>query len=110
MELALQAPAIALETQNAKPAVVYSKYILRIGNGANGPDSDYVQEHIFFSNVSIGEAIKKVQSDTNIPDAILINPESISDDIAILKDLSQKRAIPLILYTPKYDKAVKTLA
>lgn len=110
MELALQAPAIALETQNTKPAVVYSKYILRIGNGTGSLDSDYVQEHVFFSNVTIKEAINKVQYDSNIPNAILISPESVSDDVSLLKELAQKKAIPLILYTPKYDKAVKTLA
>src|SRR5687768_2073381 len=110
MELALQAPAIALETQNTKPAVVYSKYILRIDSGTSGPDSDYVQEHIFFSNVTLPEAIKKVGNDSNLPDAILINPESVSEDIAELRELSQKKAIPLILYSPKYDKTVKNLA
>lgn len=110
MELALQAPAIALETQNTKPAVVYSKYILRVDNGTNRTDSDYVQENIFFSNVSKTEAIKRLESDVNPPDAILINPESVPDNIVQLKELSQKRAIPLILYTPKYDRSVKSLA
>ena len=110
MELALQAPAIALETQNTKPAVVYSKYILRVDNGSAAPDSDYVQEHIFFSNVSLGDAIKKLGNDATLPDAILINPESISDDVSQLKELSQKKAVPLILYTPKYDKSVKSIA
>jgi lipopolysaccharide/colanic/teichoic acid biosynthesis glycosyltransferase len=110
MELALQAPAIALETQNTKPAVVYSKYILRIANGTSNPDSDYVQEHIFYSNVTVREAINKVKSESNRPDAILINPESVSDDVAELKELMQKQAIPLILYTPRYDKVFKSLA
>jgi lipopolysaccharide/colanic/teichoic acid biosynthesis glycosyltransferase len=110
MELALQAPAIALEQDNTKPAVVYTKYILRIDNGNRNPDSDYVQEHTFYSYVSIREATNRIQSESNRPDAILINPESISDDIAQLKDLAQKNAIPFLLYTPKYDKAVKNLA
>lgn len=110
MELALQAPAIALETQGAKPAVVYSKYILKVDKGIGGPDLDYVQEHVFFSSVSIKDAIRKVRNDANLPDAILINPESISNDISELRELSQKKAIPFILYTPKYDKTVKSLA
>lgn len=110
MELALQAPAIALESQNTKPAVIYSKYILKVDTGTNGQPTDYVQENIFFMNVSMAEAIKKIQSGANPLDAILINPESVSDDIGQLKELSQKKAIPLILYTPKYDKTVKALA
>jgi lipopolysaccharide/colanic/teichoic acid biosynthesis glycosyltransferase len=110
MELALQAPAIALESKNATPAVVYSKYILRINNSAGNLESDYVQEHTFFSNVTLKEALKKVEADANTPDAILIDPESISEDITQLKDATQRKAIPLILYTQKYDKSVKNLA
>lgn len=110
MELALQATSIALESPKAKTAVVYSKYILRIGNAASIPDGDYVHEHIFYSNVTLREALAKIQADPDAPDAILINPESISGDIAQLKAVTQKRAIPLILYTPKYDKAVKSIA
>jgi lipopolysaccharide/colanic/teichoic acid biosynthesis glycosyltransferase len=110
MELALQAPAIALETKNTKPAVVYSKYILRIHNGNTDSDSDYVQEQTFFSNVTLSDAIKRVQSDINTPDAILINPESVSDEISQLREITQKKAVPLILCTTKFDKAVKSLA
>jgi lipopolysaccharide/colanic/teichoic acid biosynthesis glycosyltransferase len=110
MDLALQAPAIALETQNTKPAVIYSKYILRIHNGNTGSDSDYVQEQTFFSNVTVSEAIKKVQSDTNTPDAIILDGESIPEEISQLREITQKKAIPLILHTAKFDKAVKSLA
>ena len=110
MELALQAPAIALETQTAKPAAVFSKYILRIDNEASGPDSGYVQENIFFSDVTLPEAIRKIQAESNSPDAILINPDSVSEEINQLKEIAQKKAIPLMLYTAKYDKAVKGLA
>ena len=110
MDLALQVPAIELESENAKPAVAYSKYILRIGNGNNGVDTDYVQEHIFFANVALSEAIKKIQTDSNLPDVILINAESVSDNVAQLREISQKKAIPLILYSSKYDKASKSLA
>ena len=110
MELAIQSPAIALESDNTKQAVVYSKYILRIDNETCGPDSDYSLENILFSHVSLREAMNKVQVEFNPPDAVLINPESVSQDIGQLKELTQKKAIPLILYTPKYDKSFKTLA
>lgn len=105
MELALQATAIALQSDNA---VVYSKYILRIDSGV--PESDYVQENIYFSTLSLQEAVKKLELDTSSPDAILINPECATGDITKLREVSQKKAIPLILYTPKYDKSVKPLA
>lgn len=110
MELALQASAIALESDSTKPAVVYSKFILRIDKATNGPDSAYVQEHIFFSNTTLTEAIKSIKSDSILPDAVLISPESVSEQVAQLREITQKKAIPLIVYTPKYDKSVKALA
>lgn len=110
MELALQAPAIALDSQKATPAVVFSKYILRIDNEGGGSVSDYVQENIFFSYVTLKDAIKKIQAEPTAPDAILIDPDSVSDEFSSLKEIAQKRAIPLILYTTKYDKDVKSLA
>ncbi|MEX1238143.1 MAG: sugar transferase [Cyclobacteriaceae bacterium] len=110
MEFALQAPAIALDTQATKPAVVFSKYILRIDKEVKGQDSDYVHENTFFCYVSLKEAIRRIQAESNIPDAVLINPEGVSDEIGQLKELTQRKAIPLILYTPKYDKNVKGLA
>lgn len=110
MDLALQAPAIALETKNTKPAVVYSKYIIRVDSSIKGPDSEYVQENIFFCHVSLSEAIRKIKSDPGTPDAILVNPDCVSDEISQLKELTQKKAIPLVLYTSRFDKAVKGLA
>ncbi len=107
MELALQASSIALETPKA--SVVYSKYIFRIGHAAGMPEGDYVQEQVFYSNVSLREAVAKLRSEPK-PDAIIVNPENISDDISELKDEAQKRAIPFILYTSKYDKSVKNIA
>lgn len=110
MELALQAPAIALETAETKPAVVYSKHILRIDNQSSVVQSEYVQEHIYYTSKTLNEAIEVLRDDSSTPDAILIDPESVSDDITQLKEITQKKAIPLILYTPRYDKNVKNLA
>ena len=110
MELALQAHAIALETPKAKTATIYSKYILRIDNASGIPDGDYVQEQLYYANVSLKEAVSRIENEPNLPEAILINPENIAGDIAVLKEAAQKKAIPFILYTPKYDKAVKNIA
>jgi lipopolysaccharide/colanic/teichoic acid biosynthesis glycosyltransferase len=110
MELAIQAPAIALETQSSKAAVVFSKYILRVDHRVKGPDSDYVQENVFYTYSTLKEAINKINGDSNMPDAILVSPESVSAEISQLKEITQKKAIPLLLYTPKYEKAVKGLA
>ena len=109
MELALQASAIALDSDSTKPAVVYSKFVLRIDKEVSGSEG-YVQDRIFYSNTTLSNALTSIQADAIPPDAILINPESISDEISQLREISQKKAIPLILYTAKYDKNVKSLA
>lgn len=109
MDLAIQASAISLES-NSKTAAVYSKYILCVDNTASVPNGDYVQEDIMYSNISLKEAISKIHGDQNTPDAVLINPESVSEDIMQLKEVAQKKAIPFILYTTRYDKAVKSIA
>lgn len=112
MELALQGPAIALETPSTKPAVVYTNYILRIANQSGVSDADCDLEHILFSTVTLKEAISMVQSeDETAPDAILLGPDCANEDaIDDLRTASRERAIPLILYTPKYDKTVKSIA
>ncbi len=111
MELALQVPAIALESEDTRPAAaVYFKYILRIENEHVAAPSDYVQEHIFFSNTTLSVAIERLRAETNMPDAILLNADCVSDKISELKEITQKHAIPVILHTAKYDKAVKELA
>lgn len=111
MDAALKAQAVTLNPQGAQPAVVYSKYIMRIDDQAKGAaEPNQVNEHVFFSDVTLLEAITKLESDVNPPDAVLINPESASKDISRLREISQKRGIPLVLYTSKYDKSVKPLA
>lgn len=110
MELALQASAIDLNPPNTKSTLVYSKYILRIGKVTSEYANDYVQEHTFFSHVTPEEAISKLEGEGDSPDAILITPECVSPEVEKVRDLTRHRAIPFILYTPKYDKSVKPLA
>jgi lipopolysaccharide/colanic/teichoic acid biosynthesis glycosyltransferase len=46
-----------------------------------------------------------------VPDAILLGPDCAdADAISDLSTAARERAIPLILYTPKYDKTVKSIA
>jgi len=110
MELALQAQAIALDAQTAQPAAVFSRYILRVDKGITGGNSDYVQENTFFSYVTLREAINKLESASDTPDAVLVHPESVSEEISQLKELAQRKAVPVILYTNKYEKNAKGLA
>lgn len=110
MELAIQAPAIALESPNATAAAVFSKYILSIDSTSGLSGSEYIKENILHANLTLREAVAKILSDPNTPDAILIHPQNVNVDIGQLKGVAQKRSVPLILYTQKYDKAVKNIA
>jgi lipopolysaccharide/colanic/teichoic acid biosynthesis glycosyltransferase len=112
MELALQGPAIALESPSAKPAVIYTNYILRIANQSGSSEADCNLEHILFSTVTAKEAIARLHADDEtVPDAILLGPDCAdADAISDLSTAARERAIPLILYTPKYDKTVKSIA
>jgi lipopolysaccharide/colanic/teichoic acid biosynthesis glycosyltransferase len=107
MELALQAPAITLE-QTKQQKAIYTKRILRVDAATYAPDKNYIQDNIYFSIVSIKEAIHLMGEE--LVDAILINPEYLSDEVGALKELGRTKSIPVILYTPKFEQAVKETA
>lgn len=108
MELVLQAPGISLE-QPRRKTVTYTKHILRIDNHQRGFDHTYLQENIYFSTVTVKEAIDAVQGEGNI-DAILVHPESINADFATLKDIAAKKTVPVMLYTPAFESLAKNTA
>jgi lipopolysaccharide/colanic/teichoic acid biosynthesis glycosyltransferase len=109
MDLALQASTVGEESKNASPAVVYSKHIIKLIKESTYPEC-YDQEQVLFTTLSIAETIKRLESDANPPDAILIDPDSITEEVSNLTEASRRYAVPLILYTSKYDKSVKSLA
>lgn len=107
MELALQAPLQVkqLTVEEVKPQVtVYTRRILRVEN--TQAEKDYIQENTYFSTVTLSQAINVLQEGVDI-DAILINPLCIDENIKQLKELSRVKAVPLFIYTPKYDQHVK---
>src|SRR5690606_25374671 len=109
MDLALHSPAISIKTDNHKSAVIYTKSILLIGIDGAGGQSE-VSESVLFTNVSLSQAIEKLQQPNNAPDAVMIHPESVAQDTDRLRQLTCSKSIPLILYTERYDAAVRKLA
>lgn len=106
MELVLQAPSISLE-QPKRKVIPLTRQILRIDGSRT---SDQSLENITFTYASIKEAINQVQvNDTNV-DAVLVNPESITADIATLKEIARKKSIPIILYTSTFEPSAKKTA
>jgi lipopolysaccharide/colanic/teichoic acid biosynthesis glycosyltransferase len=109
MELVLQAPGISLEQPKRKSAI-FTRTILRIEHTHRTFDHTYLQENICFSNVSVSEAIAKVQEGSTTIDAVLIHPESVNGDLTALKDAARKNAVPIILYTTTYEASARTIA
>lgn len=109
MELVLQAPSITLE-QPKRQTATYSLRILRIDKMPRASDQTYLQDNIYFTYVSLKEAIKIIsQTDSDI-DAVLLHPQNINGDIATLKDIARRRSVPLIVYTPIYEPSAKATA
>jgi lipopolysaccharide/colanic/teichoic acid biosynthesis glycosyltransferase len=88
----------------------FTKHILRVDRHAHMPDHDYIQEEIYFSNSRIQEAIDIITKNAGGLDAVMINPEEFTVNITSLIDIARRNAIPLILYTPKFEHAAKDLA
>jgi lipopolysaccharide/colanic/teichoic acid biosynthesis glycosyltransferase len=113
MELAIPAPslqaaqAIVLEEAKSK-AAVFTRRIIKINDAAAAAESDYVQENTFFSTVSLQQALTIInQENEGVIDAILISPQSTGKDITKLNELSKLKAIPVFVYTPRFDQSAK---
>jgi len=116
MELAIPASSLqaaqSIVLDEVKPkASVFTRRVLRIDTSDFVSDKEYIQENTHFANVTLQQALSVVnQEDEGAIDAILINPEQITNQISKLKELSRLKSIPLFIYTPKFDKAAKAKA
>jgi lipopolysaccharide/colanic/teichoic acid biosynthesis glycosyltransferase len=96
---------------NTKTQVpVFTRHILRIDTDSQVPEHDYIQESIYFTHFSLLDAITEVNKQEAAYDAILINVSDIASDFGRLKGIAKTKALPLIIYTPKFDERVKDLA
>ena len=124
MELAILHPLLDAETvvSKAGPAIAseevnlassFTKHILRVDSRDQVPGHDYTQEKIYFTHSSMQGAIDQVRRKTSTLDAILLQPEQDLVNVILLKSLTEiarQKAIPLILYTPKFKQTAKDLA
>lgn len=109
MDLALQAPALSLE-QTQQKTTAYAIHILKIDQAQRTGDRSYAQENINFTIVNFKEAIALINSGEERFDAILFNQQHLSNDLLMVRDLSRKHAIPLMVYTPLFESSAKTTA
>jgi len=124
MELALRLPALETEpvvleagltiaTQHVIPEYLFTNHIVRVDNLDQVTEHDYSLENIYFTHSTMQGAIDHVQRRAAALDAILIQPELGFVNITLLKSLAEmakQKAIPLILYTPKFRQVARDLA
>ncbi|MBT1702577.1 sugar transferase [Chryseosolibacter indicus] len=116
MDLAIQAPSIQ-EAQSVtldeakRSAGVYTRRILKIETFSSTPESNHIQDNTYFSTVSTKLAIEIISNelDGNIS-AVLLNPDFIDDDIAKLREVTRAQAVPLFVYTTKFNQDAKEAA
>jgi lipopolysaccharide/colanic/teichoic acid biosynthesis glycosyltransferase len=101
---------LSLARQQKVSVPVFTKHILRIDSIATEPEHDYIQETIYFTNTNVGEAADFLRKNHVPQDAILVNPQDLKGDVQQLKTVAQQKAIPLVLYTTKFDQSAKELA
>jgi lipopolysaccharide/colanic/teichoic acid biosynthesis glycosyltransferase len=104
---------LSLARQPKVSVPVFTKHILRIDSFSTEPEHDYIQETINFVSCSLKEAKESITTTNSAQqDAIMVHPENLSGEKEILelKNTAQQQAIPLVLYTPKFDQGSKDLA
>jgi lipopolysaccharide/colanic/teichoic acid biosynthesis glycosyltransferase len=101
---------LSLVSESKTQVPVFTKHIIRIDSSDYTPEHEYIQEKIFFTNSTIRQAIDEIKVEGMTHDAVMVNPANLSTDIYGLKELARQKAIPFILYTPKFDQSVKDLA
>jgi lipopolysaccharide/colanic/teichoic acid biosynthesis glycosyltransferase len=116
MDLALQAPslqAVPYKTldESKRKVSVFTRRILKIESSATAPETEYVQENTYFSKVSIKQAIDIINKENESTiDAVLVNPEFITTNINQLKEVAKNKAIPVLIYSEKFDQLAKQAA
>ena len=110
VKLEIHESPLSLVSEIKTKVPVFTKHIIRIDSSDYTPEHDYIQEKIYFTSSSVLEAVNEIKAETIGHDAILVNPANLSTDIYSLKELARQKAIPFILYTPKFDPATKDLA
>ena len=86
----------------------FNKRILRI-EGQQLLGHEYIQEDIYFTYTSIQGALDNIRQQPTVLDAIIITPEQTTNNITFLREIARQKAIPFLLYTPKFEQTAKEL-
>jgi len=88
---------------------VFTKRILRIDPVAQIRQHDYLHETTFFTYVTVEEAIQSVRKH-EVVDAVLLHVNADVSNIRPLTEILRINAVPLILYTGKFEPSAKKKA
>jgi lipopolysaccharide/colanic/teichoic acid biosynthesis glycosyltransferase len=108
MESALQVPVVPM-TVPLQEISVFTKRILRIDGISRAHEHNYLQENIYFSHVTVNEVFSALERN-EVVDAIFLHTEAINKNVAGLSKVAREKAIPLIVYTRKFEPSAKKIA
>ncbi len=108
MESALQVPVVPM-TVPLQEVSVFTKRILRVDGVPRNHEHNYMQENIFFSHVTVQEVFSALTRN-EVVDAIFLHLEATTQDVKGLTKIAKEKAIPLIVYTRKFDADAKKAA
>lgn len=116
MDIAIQAPSLkaagGLMREDAKQkAAVFTRRIIRIEAPSATSEKEYITDHTFYTNATILQAIDLVKQESDGTfDAVFIHPTQLTNNYGDLKDLLKRKAIPLFVYTARFDQVAKETA
>ncbi len=111
MELALQAPGIAIEDkiEKAKKADIIQKHIIKVEPVAD-ERRNFSNDEVKVTHLTISEIIAQMhQSDLPL-DAVLIDPQKVPAEIDRLRSEAKVNAVPLIVYTTTFNPEARKAA
>lgn len=84
------------------------RYLIKVGFSEKSTDA-FQQEDIRVRHASIDDAIRSLRLG-EVPQAILLSTRDFSYKFETLKQEAKLRAIPMVLYTPRFENLAKELA
>jgi lipopolysaccharide/colanic/teichoic acid biosynthesis glycosyltransferase len=87
----------------------FTRHILRVGFISVTPDYEYGKDEILFTN-STAKAVQQHLASGEKFDAVFISPDQGQTDIALVKEFAKEYALPVVLYSAKFDADCKEIA
>jgi|GEM_PF-4423430 len=73
-------------------------------------DDDYLREGIKVCHAHLVEALQQIRHNNKQIDAVIVSPECFIADIMSIREVTDQKAVPLILHTEKFEWKAKEIA